>query len=110
MIILAMLSTYGFAQRPVVKSFKRKSAANHEILTIQGSSFGSDENSLKVLFGSTSSTPIFSSDELLEVRVPSGAIFSNLAVINTTSGQTGFSQTPFVLSFPGEHGFETTSL
>src|SRR5882724_9991593 len=88
-------------QVPFVKSLSKSSAGSQEIISIQAINFGTNASNIKVNFGSVTATPLTISDQLIEVKVPSGSIYENVEVINTSTGLSGYSKDPFLLSFGG---------
>src|SRR5262249_39004807 len=103
-IIVLCFSLEAFAQKPTITSVDRENAATREIVTIKGSDFGTNPNNLKVFFGAAAAEIKEISNELLEVRTPSGASYDNVSVTNTTTGLTGYSSDQFYLKFSGEAG------
>ncbi|GHM98511.1 hypothetical protein WSM22_00010 [Cytophagales bacterium WSM2-2] len=99
-----------FGQVPFIKSLSRSSAGSQETISIQGINFGTNASNIKVLFGSVSATPQSISDQLIEVKVPSGAVFENVGVLNTSTGLAGYSRDPFLLSYGGTNPFDKTQL
>jgi gliding motility-associated-like protein len=100
----------GWAQKPTITSVDRISAGNQEIVTIKGSGFGADATKLAVFFGASKGLINFISDQLLEVKVPSGAAFDKISITHLPSGLTEYTTDNFLLSFGGEHGFSPAKL
>jgi hypothetical protein len=109
-IVTVMLSFSAYAQKPVIKSIDRVSGANNDIITLTGSNFGTDPAALSVFFGAVKGTVEFASNQVIEVRVPPGATFDHVSVTNKANGLTAYSEDPFLLSFHGETGLESSQL
>lgn len=111
LILLTIVSPFlGFAQAPFVKSISKNSARPQEALTLQGINFGTNAGNVKVMFGSVAVTPQTISDQLIEVNVPAGTAYENVSVINTSTGLSGFSQNPFLLSYGGTNPFDAAKM
>ena len=113
LIFIGLLSSPLLAQKPIVKSVVRNTGSMDNIVSISGLNFGTDITKLVVFFGGAKATLISASDQLLEVLVPSGATFNSLTVTrfqSTSPGLTAFSSNPFLLSFGGQHPFNTANL
>ncbi|MBI1768436.1 MAG: VCBS repeat-containing protein [Bacteroidetes bacterium] len=109
--LLTIISPFfGFAQAPFIKSISKNSARAQETLTLQGINFGTNAANVKVMFGSVAVTPQTISDQLIEVNVPVGTAYENISVINTSTGMSGFSQNPFLLSYGGTNPFDATKM
>ena len=89
------------AQVPVVKTVIKSSARSQETISINGINFGTNLGNIKVTFGGAIAVPQTVSDQLIEVNVPSGALFDNVGVTNISTGLSGNSKDPFMLSFGG---------
>jgi len=97
-------------QVPFVKSLSKNSAGSQETISIQGVNFGTNAGNIKVNFGSVSVSPLTITDQLIVVKVPTGTIYENVEVINTSTGLSGYSKDPFLLSFGGPNPFDKTQL
>lgn len=93
------------AQVPVVKTVIKSSARSQETISINGINFGTNLGNIKVTFGGAIAVPQTVSDQLIEVNVPSGALFDNVGVTNISTGLSGNSKDPFMLSFGGINPF-----
>ncbi|HEY9008962.1 MAG TPA: FG-GAP-like repeat-containing protein [Ohtaekwangia sp.] len=109
-LLLLLVFHLSFAQRPDIRSVNRSSGSMSEVLSITGSNFGTNASNLAVYFGAVKASIVTVTDQLLEVQVPPGTTYRNIAVTNTTTGLTGYSENPFLLSFSGKHPFNTASL
>ena len=99
-----------FSQRPDIKSVDKISGSMDELVTIQGSYFGIDATKVAVTFGASKGTIQSVTDQLLEVRVPFGTTYHDIAVTNLTNGLTGFTRQQFLLNFNGSPPFDLTNL
>jgi gliding motility-associated-like protein len=109
-VLLTLISLSSLAQKPVITAIDKTTAGNQDIVTFQGSSFGTDATRLSVFFGASRGSVNFVSDQLLEVKVPSGSTYDKISLTNTTAGLTEYSTSNFLYSFGGEHGFEPAKL
>jgi gliding motility-associated-like protein len=89
------------AQKPTVSNFSPLSTSTGDTLIILGSGFGTDASDLLVHFGAVDGNILQISQDLLEVRVPPGATYRPVRITNLNSGLSGYSSTPFLLSFSG---------
>ncbi|HTJ51780.1 MAG TPA: FG-GAP-like repeat-containing protein [Cyclobacteriaceae bacterium] len=108
-----LLSSPLLAQKPIVKTVVRNTGSMDNLVSISGLNFGTDMTKLVVFFGGAKATLVSASDQLLEVLVPNGATFNSLTVTrfqSTPPGLTAFSSNPFLLSFGGQHPFNTANL
>ncbi|MFZ6011698.1 MAG: FG-GAP-like repeat-containing protein [Bacteroidota bacterium] len=108
-VIFSAISIITWAQKPVIRSLDKLKGGNGDLVTINGSSFGTDATKLAVFFGASKGTIDFTSDQFIEVRIPPGATYDNVAVTHTTSGLSGYSLEHFLPSFGGVHGLSATS-
>lgn len=105
-IALLIVCPYlSYAQVPFVASVNKTSARVGDELILQGINFGANTSHLKVVFGGVSVAPTTLSDQLIQVKIPAGATFDNIRVLNTTTGLSGASQTPFFVSYGGTGAF-----
>ncbi|HEY9048561.1 MAG TPA: FG-GAP-like repeat-containing protein [Ohtaekwangia sp.] len=109
-LVLLMAFNLSFGQRPDIRSVHQTSGSMSEQLTLTGSNFGTNAADLAVYFGAVKASIVSVTDQLLEVQVPAGTTYRNIAVTNTTTGLTGYSADPFLLSFSGKHPFNTANL
>jgi len=99
-----------FAQKPEVKSVDKTNGSMDEVVTLSGSFFGTDATKVAVTFGASKGTIQSVTDQLLEVKVPFGTTFQDIAVTNLTTGLIGYSRQQFLLNFKGTHGFVAADL
>ena len=107
MIITVLISE---AQKPEVKSVDKLVGHMEEIVTIKGAFFGTDATKIAVTFGASKADVVSITDQILEVKVPFGTTYNNIAVTNLTSGLTGYTQQQFLLNYNGTPGFELSNL
>ena len=108
-IIVAGISLLGLlavlpaqAQAPVINNISPTYGTVNEVVTIQGSGFGSDASNLAVFFGGAVADSIVQvSNTEIKVAVPPGAAHSSLSVVNLTTGLTAYSPQIFTLSYDG---------
>jgi gliding motility-associated-like protein len=116
--LLLMILLFGAAkaQTPVIHSITATKGSLGQTVSISGSNFGVDKTRLTVFFGAAiaQSTDFLSvSDQLIEVLVPPGATYKNVSVTRSQlvgPGLTGYSNEQFLLSFGGNHPFNTANL
>ncbi len=108
-LIFLIISQCVLAQKPTVTSVSKVSGSFSTSIIIKGSEFGTDASKLKVYFGPVIGTIKTVSNQLLEVTVPAGTAYENIAVINTSNGLIGYSNTPFQLSFNGTPGLAASN-
>ena len=94
------------AQVPFVKTVNKNAAGSLEVITIQGINFGTNASNIKVMFGGTTAVPQTITDQLIEVKVPSAAVYDNIGIINTSTGLIGYSKYAFLPSFGGVNPFD----
>lgn len=109
-VALAMASVSALAQKPVISSISKTTAENEEIITFQGSGFGTSAADLSVSFGASKGAINFVSDQLMEVKAPSGATYDKIGISHIPSGLTEYTAKNFLLSFGGDHGFGPAKL
>lgn len=98
-----------FAQKPVIHSVDRHTAASGDVVTINGI-FNGDISKLAVSFGAQRGTIKFASEQLLEVTVPDGPTYENIVVTDLISGLSDQTEFPFLSSFGGNHGITSANL
>lgn len=107
--VVVLYATLVQAQKPIVLSSDKENGNFREVVTLRGSDFGTDKTKLKVFFGAAAAEIKEVSNQVMEVRVPAGATYDNISVINTANGLAGYSPAPFNLSFGGKHGLTAAS-
>lgn len=108
--VFTLISLQAWAQKPSITSVDKFIAGNNEIVTIQGTNFGTTAANIRVYFGSVRGTINFISDQLLEVKVPAGTTYDKISVTNVVAGLTDYTNTNFLLSYGGPHGFGAAQL
>lgn len=109
-VITAFLSYHMcYSQKPVIRAVDKTSAVSGEVVTLQGT-FNNNINSASVYFGATRGSVQFVSDQLLEVRVPSGSTYETITITDLTSGLTDESDFPFLYSFGGSSGITSATM
>ncbi|MGC4023347.1 MAG: FG-GAP-like repeat-containing protein [Cyclobacteriaceae bacterium] len=99
-----------FGQAPIVSSVNQSSGRAGDAVTISGINFGTNANNIKVGFGSVFATPKTITDQFIEVKIPNGTVYENISVTNTSTGLSGYSGSPFLLSFGGNAAFDATKM
>src|SRR5882672_9908910 len=87
-LIFLVCSYTTWAQKPEVKAIDKVNGGMAEVVTLRGSSFGTDATKLVVNFGAQRGTIESVTDQVLQVHIPSGATYNNISVANTTNGLT----------------------
>ncbi len=105
--LIILFSGQVFGQKPVIEHINRKIAPAGVLVTISGSGFSDNANEIRVIFGAVAAKIVTATATLLEVRVPSGATYGPITVTNLTTGMTGFSRAPFMISYSGTAFDET---
>jgi len=103
--LFCALALTAAAQTPVIKSIDPVKGYSGEVINVKGSDF---EAGAKVFFGAAEGTVISSSDQLIEVKVPAGASFDNISVLNPSSNSIGYAKQRFFLSYGGDNGISST--
>ena len=98
------------AQKPEIKALTPVSGPMGTTLSITGDNFGTDASVLSVRFGSAEGAILSVANQLIEVEIPEGTTYSPVSVTNTSSGLTGYSLTPFLLSYGGANPFAVAGL
>lgn len=106
-LFFSIYALQAYAQRPIVNSISKTSAAIEEEISISGSGFGTSTANIRVYFGAVFAPAVSVSENLIKVKVPKGATYSSIAVTNLASGLTGYSSQQFGLSFNGD-GFDAS--
>ena len=90
------------AAKPVISSFAPVTATIGTEITITGQYFHSIPEMNWVNFGATRAIVVSSSSTEMKVKVPTGASFGPISVLDTESGLVGVSSQEFVPTFTGE--------
>lgn len=89
-------------QRPFISFLDKSSGHIGEIVTISGAGFAADPDDLSVFFGGAKASVSFASEFLIEAKIPAGATWGPIRVVNKASGLSGSSNTPFHISYSGD--------
>jgi gliding motility-associated-like protein len=110
LIVFLVIIPAAHAQRPEIKDISKVKGSMDDVVQIKGSFFGSDATTLAVFFGATEATILKATDQLLEVKVPSGTTYQDVSVTRFSgiTGLTGYYREPFFLSFGGAPGIDVT--
>ncbi|AXY73117.1 T9SS C-terminal target domain-containing protein [Paraflavitalea soli] len=98
-LALALKAQLVFCQIPVINSFAPATGPVGTQVIITGNNFSTVSTDNKVYFGTLKATVIAASATSLTVAVPLGASFQPIAV--AVNGLTGYSATPFIVTYPG---------
>lgn len=97
-------------EAPVIEEIDKTSGTVHELVTIKGKGFGSEESKVRIFFGAALADSIISiEDTSIKVAVPAGATSSSISVTNLNTHLTAFSRELFTLSYDG-FNFDINSL
>lgn len=107
-LIIKVVPSLG--QKPEIKSIDKVKGHMEEKVTIKGAFFGTDASKIAVTFGSSKAEIVSITDQILEVKVPFGTTFDDIAVTNLTTGLSGYTSQQFFLNFNGAPGFELANL
>lgn len=106
--IFLMVWNISFGQVPVIQSFSPTTGPVGTTVTITGTNFSSTPSNNIVFFGAARGTVISTTPNSLTVTVPSAATYQPITV--TVNGLTTSSRNPFVVTFSGDHGINTSSI
>ena len=95
----AALASSTLAQIPTIASFAPPSGAVGSSVTVAGSNFDATTSNDIVYFGGVRAAVTTASTTQLTVTVPIGASYAPMSV--TVGGLTGYSPSPFLVTFPG---------
>lgn len=98
------------AVKPVISSFTPISATSGTEVTITGQNFNPLSEKNLVSFGATRATILSSSSTEIKVKVPIGASFGTISLLDTESGLIAQSIQEFVPTFAGESEKESLQL
>ncbi|WKN40930.1 FG-GAP-like repeat-containing protein [Tunicatimonas pelagia] len=106
--IFSLCTAVLLAQAPVITQLDKTRGTVFEVVTIQGSGFGTDTANVDVFFGGVladSIAPISSGvpmlDTEIQVLVPPGATTSSVSVTRTDTRLTAYSPEVFYISYDG---------
>ncbi|MDH5379627.1 MAG: FG-GAP-like repeat-containing protein, partial [Cyclobacteriaceae bacterium] len=97
------------AQVPVISTVSTDRFYPGGSIVINGSGFNADPTQLVVWFGSTKGRVVYSTENIIEVVVPTGAHAENITVINKASKKSGKSDIKFFPVFSG-NTFDPTKI
>jgi gliding motility-associated-like protein len=97
------------AQRPVLFSADRSSAAMQQLVTLRGNDLGSNPSQVNVFFGGVKGEIKSVSQHLILVKTPAGATFAPIQVTNLSNGLTGYLPGQFFINYSGDHGINATT-
>lgn len=93
---------------PFIKNVYPNAAAIGDVVKIAGFNFNSSSNKNVVYFGDTRAMVLASTTEELTVRVPAGATYKIVSVIDSVSGLSGYSRLPFTPIFKSKKSIQKT--
>lgn len=102
MLFWAGIVLHSKGQAPVISSINKVEGTVNSIVGISGSNFSTDPTKLVAVFGAMRGEIITSTENFIEVLVPSGATTSSISVTNLVTGLTGYSSAIFIINFSGE--------
>lgn len=105
-VALVVLDTPGPA--PVITSFAPVAGPVGAEVTLAGANFGATPEANIVYFGAVRAVVVSASPDVLTVTVPTGAAYAPITV--TVNGLTAYAPAPFVVTFPGSAGFDSSAL
>src|SRR5687768_15553993 len=70
------------AQKPEINSVDKRAGHMDEVVTIKGAFFGTDASKIAVTFGAAKAQITSLTDQIIEVKVPTGATYNNITVTN----------------------------
>jgi gliding motility-associated-like protein len=111
-IFTFMISTVlvSWGQKPEINSVDKRDGHMDEVVTIKGAFFGTDATKLAVTFGAAKAQIISLTDQIIEVKVPTGTTYNNVSVTNLVTGLSGYSENQFLLNYNGTAGFDLSNL
>jgi len=92
--------TFVSSPPPVVTSFTPTAGNVGSLVTISGANFNTLTTSNIVYFGATRATVTSATASQLTVTVPPGSTFQFISVLNLANNLIGYSNTPFIPTFP----------
>ena len=101
--LLLLNSSLIYGQKPIINYVDRMKGKVDETIIISGAGFNTDATKLAVFFGASQGQIVKSSENTLEVKVPPGATYENVNVINLASGLSGTAPKKFMLSYGGNN-------
>ena len=89
------------ASPPTITSFAPSAGPIGTTVTITGTGFSPTANNNIVYFGATRANVNSASSASLSITVPVGATFAPISITDSATGLTAFSNSPFIVTFPG---------
>lgn len=103
-----LLAGYGsWGQPPTITSFSPASGPVGTTVTLTGTNFTASDI---VYLGGVRATLGVTTSIQMAVTVPAGAVFGPISVTNQSTGLTGYSGKPFLVTFPGGSPVSSASL
>ncbi|MEM6843029.1 MAG: FG-GAP-like repeat-containing protein [Bacteroidota bacterium] len=106
--VFTLFSGLLLAQAPVITQLDKARGTVYEVVTIQGSGFGTDTANVEVAFGGILADSIVCIDggscmldTQIRVLVPAGAVTSSVSLIRTDTRQIAYSPEVFYISYDG---------
>src|SRR5476651_1208612 len=110
LIVMAfLLAARAMAQAPTVTSFTPASGPVGTSVTITGTNFNTTTANNIVFFGATMAPVSAATTTSLTVTVPAGATYQPISVLNAGTSLTGYSASPFAITFTPSKGAITTA-
>lgn len=103
-IFLSIAASQVLGQNAYIESVNPKKGYAGQVVNIKGVGLGGTD---RVVFGSVEGEIINVSDQLIEVKVPTGATYNNVTVFNSST-RLYYSGEDFMLSYGGEQGLTST--
>ncbi len=100
---------FTFIPPPTINTFTPASGVVGTMVTISGTNFNTTATNNIVFFGATLATVSSATTTMLTVIVPAGATYQNISVTDITTGLTGYSSRPFIITFDGSAVFSQNS-
>ncbi|MEO0331844.1 MAG: FG-GAP-like repeat-containing protein, partial [Bacteroidota bacterium] len=108
-LIFSLYTAIVLAQAPVITQLDKTRGTVFEVVTIQGSGFGTDTANVEVSFGGILADSIVCInggscmlDTEIRVLVPAGATTSSVSLTRTDTRQTAYSPEVFYISYDGK--------
>src|ERR1700712_1684192 len=96
------------AQAPVISTFSPASGPVGTTVTISGNGFNATAASNVIFFGAVKAIPVSATATSMVVKVPVGASYQPLTVLNLANHLSGYSAKPFDVTFDGGQHISTT--
>ncbi len=99
--LMSVFSYSAFSQAPSIQSVSHDKASVNTLITINGSGFGTAAT-LDVWFGAVLGEITEANTNTIKVKVPPGATYSSIKIVNKQTGLSGSTATPFSPAFGGK--------